>query len=292
MNALVKARGLRKTYKNYQALDDISFDVQPGRIVGLIGPNGAGKTTLLKGLLGLLPIDGELSVLGRTPAKQRKQLLENVSFVADTAILPKWLTVAQAVEYVAGVHPKFNREKAVSFLSHTNIKTASKIASLSKGMVTQLHLALIMAIDSQLLVLDEPTLGLDIIYRKQFYTALLNDYFDEQKTIIIATHQVEEVEHILTDLMFVDQGKLILNCSIEDVQNQYSELHVDTETAKKVSAKGLKLLSETPRLGGVSLLFEGVPKEILQEIGDVRTPSISDLFVAKIQYSQSAAGAF
>ena len=281
MNSVIQAKGLTKFYGKHKALNNVSFDIAPGRIVGLIGPNGAGKTTALKGILGLAEVDGELSVLGMNPVQQRTQLLEHVSFIADTAILPRWIKVSEAIDYVAGVHPRFNREKAETFLANTKIQTNSKVSSLSKGMVTQLHLALIMAIDSKLLVLDEPTLGLDIIYRKQFYTALLNDYFDEEKTILITTHQVEEIEAILTDLIFINDGEVALNISMDDVSERFSEVHI---TAKeKDAAAALHPIHVTPRLGGYSVVYENQDRAKLANLGSLHTPSITDLFIAKIQ---------
>ena len=279
---VIQAQALHKQYGTHTALKNINFTINPGRIVGLIGPNGAGKTTLLKAILGLATINGELNVLGMNPAKERTKLMQKVSFIADTAIMPRWLKVAQAIEYVAGVHPNFNREKAQHFLSKTQIKPNSRIAALSKGMITQLHLALVMAIDSQLLVLDEPTLGLDIVYRKQFYSALLSDYFDNDKTIIITTHQVEEIEHVLTDLMFINQGQLVLNTPIEDIGETFTEISVTHATAQSMAAAGLTPIHSQPRLGGTTLLFENANKKMLATFGEIRTPSIADLFVAKV----------
>lgn len=286
---VVNANNVNKRYGDHQALKNINFSIEPGRIVGLIGPNGAGKTTLLKGLLGLASVEGELSVLGFNPAKQRTQLIEQVSFIADTAIMPRWLKVSQAVDYVAGVHPRFNREKAQHFLAKTNIKSNSRVSALSKGMITQLHLALVMAIDSRLLVLDEPTLGLDIVYRKQFYNALLSDYFDEQKTIVITTHQVEEIENILTDLMFINRGELVLDLPMESVAERFTELSVSNAQKAAVEQAGYHAISEQQRLGGVSMLFENVASELLAPFGQVRTPTIADLFVAKVNPTQVGA---
>lgn len=280
--AIIEAQGLRKQYGAFSALDDVSFQILPGRIVGLIGPNGAGKTSLLKGILGLSNLDGNLSVLGLKPMKDRTKLLEQVSFIADTATLPQWLKVNQAVDYVAGVHPRFNREKAQTFLAKTNIKPKSRIKELSKGMVTQLHLALVMAIDSKLLVLDEPTLGLDIIYRKQFYASLLEDYFDEEKTILITTHQVEEIENLLTDVLFIDRGRIVLDSSMDDISEQFCQLTVSTAMKQKLLDEGFHPIYEEARLGGASLLFEGVDSKALSAFGKNHTPSIADLFVAKV----------
>lgn len=280
--AIIEAQGLHKQYGDFKALNDVSFRILPGRIVGLIGPNGAGKTSLLKGILGLSTLDGGLSVLGLKPMKDRTKLLEQVSFIADTAILPSWLKVHQAIEYVAGVHPRFNREKAQAFLAKTTINPKSRIKALSKGMITQLHLALVMAIDSKLLVLDEPTLGLDIMYRKQFYSSLLEDYFDEQKTILITTHQVEEVENLLTDVLFIDRGHLVLDSSMDDISQRFCQLSVSTEGRHQVLEAGFRPIYEETRLGGASLLFEGVDPETLAAFGKLHTPSIADLFVAKV----------
>ncbi|AFV00884.1 ABC transporter ATP-binding protein [Simiduia agarivorans] len=281
MNSIIQARGLSKRYGGKVALNNVSFDVAPGRIVGLIGPNGAGKTTALKGILGLAQVEGTLQVLGMDPLRQRKALLEQVSFIADTAILPRWIKVSQAIAYVAGVHPRFNIAKAHSFLEKTQIPLGAKVSSLSKGMITQLHLALIMAIDSRLLVLDEPTLGLDILYRKQFYTTLLNDYFDEEKTILVTTHQVEEIETILTDLMFINNGELVLNAEMESLADDFIE--VDIKANQKDQAAALQPIHITPRLGGFRVMYERADRTQLAELGSLHTPSITDLFVAKIQ---------
>jgi ABC-2 type transport system ATP-binding protein len=281
MDALVSARNISKSYNKKLALDNVSFDIPAGRILGLIGPNGAGKTTLLKGILGLAPVDGELKVMGLDPHKDRVKLLEQVSFIADTAILPRWISVQQAIAYVEGVHPRFSRATCEGFLAKTNVAMTSKVKDLSKGMVTQLHLALIMAIDSKLLVLDEPTLGLDIIYRKQFYQSLLNDYYDAEKTIIITTHQVEEIEGVLTDLMFINQGKIVLEASMESVAERFVEVQV--EPANKERGLALQPLHVRQILGGYSMLYENVSPAALSNLGRVVTPSLADLFVAKIQ---------
>lgn len=288
MNSIINAQGLHKTYGTKIVLDNICLQIPAGRIVGLIGPNGAGKTTLLKGILGLTQLEGELKVLGLDPFADRVKLLEDVSFIADTAILPRWIKVSEALEYVAGVHPKFNREKAMSFLAKTHIAHNDKVKNLSKGMVTQLHLALIMAIDSKLLVLDEPTLGLDIIYRKQFYESLLNDYYDAQKTILITTHQVEEVETILTDLIFINNGKILLEIPMEDVANKFLELQVSA--ANKEAALALKPMHVRTVLGGFSMIFDKENREILAALGRVTTPSVADLFVASMQPTTSSNG--
>lgn len=286
MNAFVpviKARHVNKRYGQFQALKNVNFSVAPGQILGLIGPNGAGKTTLLKGLLGLTSLQGDLQVLGKNPKLDRTRLLEQVSFIADTAIMPRWLKVQQALDYVAAVHPHFRLEKAQAFLAKTNIRLQHRVSQLSKGMVTQLHLALVMAIDSKLLVLDEPTLGLDIVFRKQFYSNLLNDYFDGEKTIIITTHQVEEVENILTDIMFIDRGEVILQSPVDALEQQFTQVAATLGAKEKLLSEGFCAIGEQPRLGGVDMIFEGVDREMLAQFGSVRTPTIADLFVAKMR---------
>lgn len=286
MDSVIKARGLRKVYGTTKALDGVDLNLPSGRIMGLIGPNGAGKTTLLKGILGLAQVDGDLSVLGMNPRTQRSQLLEQVSFIADTAILPRWLKVSEAIAYLEGVHPRFDRRRAEVFLARTGIKRASRVRELSKGMLTQLHLALIMAIDSKLLVLDEPTLGLDILYRKQFYSTLLDDYFDEQKTILVTTHQVEEIENLLTDVIFIKDGRFCLEAAMEDLDSIYTELHVTDDQV--VPAESLKPIHSRAMLGGRAMIFENVPRSELEALGPVKTPNLADLFVAKVQRPQSA----
>lgn len=281
MSAVIEARGLSKAYGKNQVLNQLDFSVERGRIVGLIGPNGAGKTTALRCLLGLSACDGELTVLGMDPRKQRTELLKDVCFIADTAILPQWLKVSQAIDFLQGVHPNFNVGKAKDFLKATSIEGNKKISQLSKGMITQLHLALVMAIDVKILVLDEPTLGLDILYRKQFYTSLLNDYFDDQRTIIITTHQVEEVEGLLTDLVFIKEGRLILEAEMEELEERFVELEARGEELER--ARTLNPISERSVLGGSALIFEGVARQDLAPLGSLRTPSVADLFVAKIQ---------
>jgi ABC-2 type transport system ATP-binding protein len=281
MSTVIEARGLTKAYGQSQVLNGIDLNIEKGRIVGLIGPNGAGKTTALRCLLGLSSFDGNLDVLGLDPRRDRTQLLEDVCFIADTAILPQWLKVSQAIEFLKGVHPNFNLEKAQSFLASTNIEPNKKISQLSKGMITQLHLALVMAIDVKLLVLDEPTLGLDILYRKQFYTSLLNDYFDEERTIIVTTHQVEEVEGLLTDLLFIKDGRIILETEMEDIDSRFVELEVRGDDVER--AKALGPISERKVLGGSAFIFEGESRDNLAEMGKLRTPSVADLFVAKMQ---------
>ncbi|HET7151907.1 MAG TPA: ABC transporter ATP-binding protein [Candidatus Acidoferrum sp.] len=278
--ACIEARGLRKAFGSTIALDGISLRVEEGRILGLIGPNGAGKTTALNAILGLAPYQGELRVLGRDPWTERERLMRDVCFIADVAVLPRWMRVSQALDYVAGVHPRFDRAKAEGFLAKTTIKGTSKVRELSKGMVTQLHLALVMAIDARLLVLDEPTLGLDILFRKQFYDSLLNDYFDSNRTIVVATHQVDEIEHVLTDLMFIDRGLIVFDRSMDEVESRYLEVVVHPE--KAAAARSLKPMQERQGLGRSILLFEGADRQQLAALGEVRTPSISDLFVAVI----------
>jgi ABC-2 type transport system ATP-binding protein len=276
--ACIEARGLRKTFGTTVALNGIDLCVQEGRILGLIGPNGAGKTTALDAILGLIPYEGELKVLGRDPWTQRDELMRDVSFIADVAVLPRWARVSQLLEYVAGVHPRFDRAKAEGFLTRTTIKSASKVRELSKGMVAQLHLALVMAIDAQLLVLDEPTLGLDILYRKQFYDSLLNDYFDHRRTIVVTTHQVEEVQNVLTDLMFINCGRIVLSCTMEAFESRYAEVMVHPENL--AAAQALRPMQERQVFGRSILLFDNVDRQQLAALGDVRTPSIADLFVA------------
>ena len=276
--ACIEARGLRKAFGTTIALDGIDLRVEEGRILGLIGPNGAGKTTALNAIVGLTPYDGTLNVLGRDPWRERDQLMRDVCFIADVAVLPRWIRVSQMIEYVAGVHPRFDRTKAEEFLSQTTIKRGSKVRELSKGMVTQLHLALVMAMDAKLLVLDEPTLGLDILYRKQFYDSLLNDYFDGSRTIVVATHEVEEIQHVLTDLMFIDRGRIVFGCSMEELEERYFEVLVHPEQV--AAARALKPIHERQVFGRSILLFERVERQQLAALGDVRTPSIADLFVA------------
>jgi ABC-2 type transport system ATP-binding protein len=278
--ACIEARALRKTYGATVALDGINLRVEEGRILGLIGPNGAGKTTALNAILGLTPYQGELRVLGRDPWAERDQLMRDVCFIADVAVLPRWIRVADALEYVAGVHPRFDRTKAEMFLARTTIRLTNKVKELSKGMVTQLHLALVMAIDARLLVLDEPTLGLDILYRKQFYDSLLTDYFDRNRTIVVTTHQVEEIEHVLTDLVFMDRGRIVLKATMEEIEARYVELMVRPE--RLAAARALKPIDERQVLGGNVLLFDHVDRQQLAGLGDVRTPSIADLFVAVV----------
>ena len=275
---VIEARGLRKSYRTTVALDGVDLRVEEGRILGLIGPNGAGKTTALNAILGLTPYQGDLQVLGRDPWNERERLMRDVSFVADVAVLPRWIRVSQALDYVGGVHPRFDRAKAEGFLAKTTIKTNSKVRELSKGMVAQLHLALVMAIDARLLVLDEPTLGLDILYRKQFYDSLLNDYFDRSRTIVVTTHQVEEIQDVLTDVMFINRGRIVLNSSMEEFESRYLEVMVLPD--RLAAARALKPINERPVLGRSILLFDHVDRQQLAALGDVRKPSIADLFVA------------
>lgn len=281
-DSVVSARQLRKAYRTTVALDDTSFEIAPGRIIGLIGPNGAGKTTALKAILGLTPFEGQLKVLGRDPRTQRDELMNDVCFIADVAVLPRWIRVGQAIDFVAGIHPRFDREKCERFLANTKLKKTQRVRELSKGMIVQLHLALVMAIDARLLVLDEPTLGLDILYRKQFYQRLLEDYFDEQKTIIITTHQVEEVEHILTDVMFIRNGKIVLDAAMDEVSERYTEVLVSADRVD--AARGLKPLDERALpFGKVVMLFDGqqaAGTSQLAALGETRTPGLADLFVA------------
>jgi len=277
----IEARGVRKAFGKTVALDNLELRVAEGRIVGLIGPNGAGKTTALKAILGLTPYEGELRVLGRNPYLERNAVMQEVCFIADVAVLPPWLKVSQALDFVGGVHPRFDRAKAEAFLAKTNIPRDSRVHKLSKGMITQLHLALVMAIDARLLVLDEPTLGLDILYRKAFYESLLSDYFDEQKTIIVTTHQVEEIEHILTDLMFIRDGKVVLAATMDEVGDRYAEVMVNPDRAD--AARALKPLNERQIFGKSIFLFDGIERARLAALGELHKPSVADLFVATMK---------
>jgi ABC-2 type transport system ATP-binding protein len=285
--ACIEARGLRKAFGTTIALDGVDLHVEEGRILGLIGPNGAGKTTALNAVLGLTSFQGELRVLGLDPWSERDRLVRDVCFIADVAVLPRWLRVSQALDYVAGVHPRFDRAKAEGFLAKTTIKRTSKIRELSKGMVAQLHLALVMAIDAKLLVLDEPTLGLDILYRKQFYDSLLNDYFDRSRTIVVTTHQVEEIQEVLTDLMFINRGRIVLSCSMEEFELRYAEAMVKPEHV--AAARALQPIHERQVFGRSILLFDRVDRQQLAALGEVRTPSIADLFVAVMGNNSSQA---
>ncbi|CAM0998923.1 MULTISPECIES: ABC transporter ATP-binding protein [Rhodanobacter] len=281
MSAVITANGLTKRYKSALALDNTSFQIEPGRIVGLIGPNGAGKTTALKAILGLTDFSGELNVLGFDPRKQRDKLMGEVCFIADVAVLPRWIKVSQAIDFVANVHPRFDRKKCEAFLARTKLQPDQRVRQMSKGMIVQLHLALVMAIDARLLILDEPTLGLDILYRKQFYQNLLEDYFDENKTIIVTTHQVEEVEHILTDLMFIRDGRIVLDADMDAVGERFIEVMVGADKAD--AARALKPIDERQVFGKSIFLFDGANRAVLEQLGETRRPSISDLFVATMK---------
>jgi ABC-2 type transport system ATP-binding protein len=276
--ACIEARGLRKSYGATVALDGIDLSIEKGRIVGLIGPNGAGKTTALNAMVGLTSYEGHLRVLGRDPWTERDRLVRDVCFITDVAVLPRWMRVSQALDYVAGIHPRFDRGKAEAFIARTTIRPDSKVRHLSKGMVTELHLAIVMAIDGDLLVLDEPTLGLDLLYRRQFYDALLNDYLERNRTVVLATHQVEEVQHVLTDLLFVDRGRIVFSRSMEDVESSFHEVAVHPE--KLATARGLNPLAERQGFGRPILIFDGADRQQLAALGDVRTPSVAELFVA------------
>ncbi|MEP6908002.1 MAG: ABC transporter ATP-binding protein [Pseudoxanthomonas sp.] len=278
-NNVISARNLRKAYRNKLALNDTSFEIETGKIVGLIGPNGAGKTTALKAILGLVPFDGELKVLGLDPRKQRDELMNEVCFIADVAVLPRWIKVKEAIDFVDGIHPRFDRAKCERFIANTQLNPNLRVREMSKGMIVQLHLALVMAIDAKLLVLDEPTLGLDILYRKQFYQRLLEDYFDEQKTIIITTHQVEEIENILTDVMFIRDGKIVLTAPMDEVAERYTEVLTSAEHIE--AARALQPIDERALpFGKTVMLFDGVPRTQLAALGETRNPGLADLFVA------------
>ena len=281
MSSLVSARDVSKRFGEVRAVDHVSFEIEKGKIMGLIGPNGAGKTTLLKALLGLTECEGELSILGLDPFKQRKQLMQNICFIADVAVLPRWIRVDQLLDFVESTHPNFSRERADELLGNTKIMRRSKVRQLSKGMVTQLHLAIIMAVDAKLLVLDEPTLGLDILFRKEFYGNLLSDYFDGERTILITTHQVEEIENLLTDIMFIDDGRILLDTEMDSLSGRYAQLITSGENA--VKARGLAPISESEMFGKSVMMFDGVSRENLQGLGELTTPSVADLFVAVIQ---------
>jgi ABC-2 type transport system ATP-binding protein len=279
--AYIEARRLHKTYGATVALDGIDLHVDEGRIVGLIGPNGAGKTTALNAIVGLTPFEGELRVLGCDPWRQREQLARDVCFITDVAVLPRWMRVSQALEFVAGVHPRFDPAKARSFLAKTSIRATHRVRELSKGMVTQLHLAIVMAIDARLLVLDEPTLGLDLLYRKQFYDVLLGEFFDQKRTVIIATHQVEEVQHVLTDVLYMNRGRIVFNRSTDDIEARYHEVLVHPDNL--AAARALGPIAEREAVGRSVLIFEGADPQAIAALGEVRTPSIADLFVAVVQ---------
>jgi ABC-2 type transport system ATP-binding protein len=280
MANIITAKGLSKSFGDISAIDQVDFELKSGSVLGLIGPNGAGKTTFLRALLGLSEYDGELDVLGTSPRAKRSALMEQVCFIADTAVLPRWMTVRQLLDYVAGVHPRFNRGQAEDFLATTEVKLSRKVKNLSKGMTVQLHLALVMAIDAKLLILDEPTLGLDILFRKRFFEQLLNDYFDGERTIIISTHQIEEVQNILTDVTFMDKGKLVMQKSMLAIEDDYIELHVVGDAVAK--AQAIPHVGARSILGGKAIIYEGISRDILEPLGNLRTPSVSDLFVAKV----------
>ena len=283
---VVSARGLRKAYKNKVAVAGADFEIGAGRIVGLIGPNGAGKTTALKAILGLTPFEGELRVLGKDPRSQRDELMNDVCFIADVAVLPRWMRVREAIDFVAGVHPRFDRARCERFLANTQLHPKLRVREMSKGMIVQLHLALVMAIDARLLVLDEPTLGLDILYRKQFYQRLLEDYFDEDKTILVTTHQVEEIEHILTDVLFIRDGSIVLSAPMEDVAERYTEVLVNTDALEAALALG-PIDERALPFGKTVLLFDGAPSGVtraqLAALGETRNPGLADLFVATMK---------
>ena len=285
MTSLVTARNVSKHFGEVHAVDNVSFDIEKGKIMGLIGPNGAGKTTLLKAVLGLTDCDGDLSVLGLDPFKQRKQMMQDICFIADVAVLPRWIRVYQLLEFVEATHPNFSRQRADALLKSTKIMSQSKIRELSKGMVTQLHLAIIMAIDAKLLVLDEPTIGLDIIFRKEFYANLLGDYFDEERTILITTHQVEEIENLLTDIMFINEGKILLEASMDSLPESFTQLLTSGENVAK--ARGFGPISESEMFGKTVMLFENISRENLQGLGELSTPAVADLFVAKVKGARS-----
>jgi ABC-2 type transport system ATP-binding protein len=282
MSAVITAHGLRKVYRNKPALDGTEFEIGPGKIIGLIGPNGAGKTTALKAILGLIPFEGDLKVLGRDPRTERDALMNDVCFIADVAVLPRWIRVSEAIDFVAGVHPRFDRAKCERFLANTKLNPKLRVREMSKGMIVQLHLALVMAIDARLLVLDEPTLGLDILYRKQFYQRLLEDYFDEQKTIIITTHQVEEIEHILTDVMFIRDGRIVLDATMESLGERYIEVLLNADRID--DARAMKPIDERALpFGKTVMMFDGVPLNQLASLGETRIPGLADLFVATMK---------
>jgi ABC-2 type transport system ATP-binding protein len=280
MSEIVEVRNVSKHFGDFAALDDVSFNISPGSIVGLIGPNGAGKTTALKSILGLTEFDGEMSVLGEDPRSGRHKIMERVCFIADVGVLPRWLRVSDALDYIQGIHPRFNRDRAEVMLAETKISKRHKVKELSKGMVTQLHLALVMAIEVDLLVLDEPTLGLDILYRKAFYERLLNDYFDHETSIIISTHQVEEIESLLTHLLFINSGRIVLDCAMDELNEIYSEVLVPPNNLQRANA--LAPIHSRDILGQKAMIFENVPREELENLGELHVPSVADLFVAKM----------
>ena len=286
VESVIVARKLVKTYGSTRALDGVDLNIGPGRIVGLIGPNGAGKTTALKAMLGLAPYEGSLRVLGLNPYTERARLMREVCFIADVAVMPRWLKVKDALDFVAGVHPRFNRARAEDFLAKTEIRRNARVKQLSKGMVTQLHLALVMAIDARLLVLDEPTLGLDIIYRKRFYDTLLNDYFvnedstEQPRTIVVTTHQVEEIENILTDVVFIARGRIVLDTAMDQIATRFIQMTVGSDRLKDAMAFGPIYQHES--IGRHVLYFENADRQRLAGLGELRTPGLADLFVAKL----------
>ena len=280
MSEIVEVRNVSKQFGEFTALDNVSFNISPGSIVGLIGPNGAGKTTALKSILGLTDFDGDMSVLGEDPRSDRHKIMERVCFIADVGVLPRWLRVSDALNYIQGIHPRFNRDRAELMLTETKIPKRNKVKELSKGMVTQLHLALVMAIEVDLLVLDEPTLGLDILFRKAFYERLLNDYFDNETSIIISTHQVEEIESLLTHLLFINEGRIVLDCSMDEIDGIYSEVLVPPNNLQRANA--LAPIHSRDMLGQKAMIFENVPKEELKNLGELHAPNVADLFVAKM----------
>ncbi|QDW67725.1 ABC transporter ATP-binding protein [Luteimonas granuli] len=280
--AVIDARGLGKAYKGKPALDGADFRIDSGRIVGLIGPNGAGKTTALKAILGLIPFEGSLTVLGRDPRTQRNLLMNDVCFIADVAVLPRWIRVREAIAFVEGVHPRFDRARCERFLANTKLTPKMRVREMSKGMIVQLHLALVMAIDARLLVLDEPTLGLDVLYRKEFYQRLLEDYFDEEKTILITTHQVEEVEHILTDALFIRDGRIVLDAPMDELAARFTEVLVDAGQAEAARAAG-PIDERALPFGKTVMLFDGIERDALAAFGETRTPALADLFVATMK---------
>ena len=285
MSSLVRASGVSKHFGDVRAVDNVSFEIEKGRIMGLIGPNGAGKTTLLKAVLGLTDCEGDLSVLGLDPFRQRRQLMQQICFIADVAVLPRWITVSRLIDFIDDTHPNFSRSRAEQLLLETKVRKDARVRELSKGMITQLHLSIIMAIDAKLLVLDEPTLGLDILFRKEFYANLLTDYFDEERTILVTTHQVEEIENILTDIMFINDGRILLNSPMDSVSETWVELATSGDSAAK--AKGYGPIFETDMFGKTVFMFENVDRSNLEGLGDTRTPSVADLFVAKIKQAQA-----
>ncbi|GHD27038.1 ABC transporter ATP-binding protein [Halioglobus pacificus] len=280
MERIIEARGLSRSFGQLNAVDNVDLTINSGSVIGLIGPNGAGKTTLLRALLGLTDCEGTVTVMGRDPRTERARLMQEVCFMADTAVMPRWMRVEQALDYVTGVHPRFNRQQAEDFLATTDVGLKRKISDLSKGMTVQLHLALVMAIDARLLILDEPTLGLDILFRKRFFEQLLNDYFDGERTIIISTHQVEEVQNILTEVIFMDEGRLILQQPMLSLEDDFIELRAVGENVKR--AEEIPHVGKRSILGGKAIIYEGVGRELLAPLGELTTPSVSDLFVAKV----------